>query len=104
MNENFKTLMNLTKATLEQEYKDYSNGYLFVLANLIDGGTSVRYIEVQSKVIDVIKSSRQVANQLNEYFDSDASLANSLIDYIIDDIAIDASSVVTDEEEQEMEK
>lgn len=85
MNENFKILMNLTKSILEKEYKDYFNGYLFVLANL-GGGTSVRYKDVQSKVIGVINSSRQVANQLNEYFDSDVSLANSLIDYIIDDI------------------
>lgn len=86
MNVNFEILMNLAKATLEQEYKDYCGGYLFILANLTNGGTSVRYIEVQSKVIDVIKRSPQVANQLNEYFDSDASLANSLIDYIIDGI------------------
>jgi len=86
MNVNFEILMDLAKATLEKEYKDYCGGYLFILPNLTNGVTSVRYIEVQSKIIDVIKCSRQVANQLNEYYDSDASLANSLIDYIIEDI------------------
>ncbi|WP_018306367.1 hypothetical protein [Desulfitobacterium hafniense] len=82
MNKNFTTLMGLAKATMEQTYKDYYGGYQFVLANLIDGGTSVRYAEVQSKVMDIIKSNRQIADQLNEYYDSDASLANGLIEYI----------------------
>lgn len=82
MNKNFTILMDFAKATLEQEYKDYYGGYQFVLANLIDGGVSVRYVEVQNKVIDVIKRNRQTADQLNEYYDSDASLANDLIDYI----------------------
>lgn len=86
MNKNFEILMDLTKESLEQEFKDYYKGYIFVLSHLINGGTSVRYIDVQSKVIDVIRSSRQIANQLNEYFDSDASLANELIDCIIENI------------------
>lgn len=86
MNSNFTILIDLTKATLAQEYKDYDGGYSCVLANLLNGLTSVRYVDLQNRVMDVIKSNREVGNQLNEYFDSDASLASSLIDYIIDGI------------------
>lgn len=86
MNSNFTHLMSAAKTALEREYKDYCGGYLSVILHLADGATSVRYLDVQSVLIEVIKANRAAANQLNDYFDSDAALANSLIDYLLDSI------------------
>lgn len=88
MNSNFMVLMGATETALGQEYKDYCGGYAFVMTNLADGSTSVRYVDVQSKVINVIRHNRQTANQLNDYFDSDIALANSLIDYLVENAKV----------------
>lgn len=88
MSKYFEILVGQTKETLEQEYKDYYGGYLFVLSNLDTYAPSVRYPEIQSKVMDVIKEKREIAKQLNEYYDSDYDLINDLIERIIDGITV----------------
>ena len=80
-------LINLTKEKLDQEYKDYYGGYLFLLSNLETYAPSVRYPEIQSKVMDVIKVNQEIAKQLDEYYDSDYDLINDLIERIIEGIA-----------------
>lgn len=79
MDRNFTMLKSLVQVALEREYKDYYGGSSFVLTDLDGAATSVKYNDVQNKVAEVIKDNREIANRLNDYFDSDLSLANELI-------------------------
>ena len=83
----YGTLKEAALASLIPEYAEYYYGLKGVLERLGCYAPSVKYLDVQRSVLNVIANNRQMAESLNEYFDSDYMLANAIIDDIHEELS-----------------
>lgn len=89
MNKNIEIieiLVGLVKADFEIEYKDYLEGYKGAIEQLTCWGSGILRREMYNRILRIIDNNRPLADQLNEYFDSDFGLASLLLSQIKDEI------------------